>query len=204
MTDTWPGTEAELAVLLAEYAQLKEEQRSRIGFRDNFVYVNLAAVAAVGYAAFEQHVAQFLLLVPLTCFVLGWTYLSNDRMITQLGRYARENLAPRLTALSATDEVLGWEQEHSRDRRRAERKSIQLAVDLSAFCLPSAGVLVLLVRYGTTLGYDYSRWTWAMVCLAAVATLLLAWQFAVYSEVKRPRTASWLRPRRPGAKSLPS
>ncbi|MEN3308983.1 MAG: hypothetical protein V7603_5185 [Micromonosporaceae bacterium] len=199
MTDVRPGTETAVAALLAEYAQLKDEQRSRIGFRDNLIYVNMAAVAAVGYAAFQLNFPQLLLTIPLSCVVLGWTYLSNDRMITQLGRYCRDTLAPRLATLAGDHEVLGWEQEHPGDRRRTQRRRIQLGVDVSAFCLPVAAVVVLLTRAGTVVGYHYGYWTWVMIAAAAVAALLLAWQFAVYSDIERPQIVVRVRPRRPSA-----
>jgi hypothetical protein len=187
MSDARPDAHAAVTVLLAEYDKLKAEQTSRIGFRDNLIYAVLGATAAVGYAAFQYRVVQWVLLIPLACFVLGWTYPRNDQMITQLGRYVRDTLAPQLTALSRHRDVLGWENEHPADRRRVQRKWIQLTVDLAAFCLPSAAVIGLLVRSGTTLGYHYGRWTWSMVGVAALATALLTWQFVVYSEIKPPR-----------------
>lgn len=40
-------------LLLAEYAAVKEEQRARIGFRDNLLYATLAAMAAVVAGALQ-------------------------------------------------------------------------------------------------------------------------------------------------------
>jgi hypothetical protein len=40
--------------LLTEYEQLKEEQRSRIGFRDNLIYAGLIALAAAATATSTQ------------------------------------------------------------------------------------------------------------------------------------------------------
>ncbi len=37
----------ESKVLLAEYDRLKEEQKTRIGFRDNLLYFTIAAVTVV-------------------------------------------------------------------------------------------------------------------------------------------------------------
>lgn len=197
------NTDGALAVLLAEYEQLKDEQRSRIGFRDNFIYVNLAAVAAIGYAAFQQHLAQFLLAIPLACFVLGWTSLSNDRKITELGRYFRDDLATQLTALVGYRDVLRWERERQTDPRRNQRKWIQLAVDLAAFCAPSTVVIGILIRAHIALDYGFGRWTWLLLGVATWATVLLAWQFVTHAEVTLPRLRRQARVSRQPRTSLP-
>ncbi|MFI5897424.1 hypothetical protein ACIA5D_45765 [Actinoplanes sp. NPDC051513] len=138
--------EVQISALLAvEYERLKEEQKARIGLRDNLIYATLVAMAAVVAAMMQSGGrTDLLLLLPPVTFLLGWTYLANDQKISDIGRYIREHLGPRLTSL-ADDEapVFGWESAHRVGPRRAGRKLMQLLVDLMAFCLaPLAGVIV--------------------------------------------------------------
>ncbi|MDI6103338.1 hypothetical protein QLQ12_32490 [Actinoplanes sp. NEAU-A12] len=132
------------ALLTVEYERLKEEQKVRIGMRDNLIYVTLASMAAV-IAAMIQAGGRpgYLLLLPPVTFLLGWTYLANDQKISDIGRYIREQLGPRLTTLAGDDvSVFGWETAHRAGPGRARRKLTQLLVDLMAFCLaPLVGVI---------------------------------------------------------------
>ncbi|MEV0321001.1 hypothetical protein ACIBKX_11070 [Streptomyces sp. NPDC050658] len=136
-------------LLLTEYQVVKEEQKARIGFRDNLLYVTLAAVAALVAAAAQTGQAAMLLALGPVCVVLGWTYLVNDEKISAIGAYVRGELGPRLVELAAaTDEgaaaqAFGWETAHRGDARRRSRKAIQCLVDLVAFCVvPLAGLVV--------------------------------------------------------------
>ena len=135
-------------LLLAEYQVVKDEQKARIGFRDNLLYVTLAAVAALVAAAAQTERASMLLALGPVCVVLGWTYLVNDEKISAIGAYVRGDLGPRLAELAAPDEraapgAFGWETAHRGDARRRSRKAIQCLVDLVAFCVvPLAGLVV--------------------------------------------------------------
>ncbi|MEU6063684.1 MULTISPECIES: hypothetical protein [Streptomyces] len=133
-------------LLLVEYQTVKDEQRTRIGFRDNLLYVTLTVVAAVIAASAQAEQPAMLLALPPVCVVLGWTYLVNDQKISAIGRYIREDLGPRLARLARTgeaEEVFGWERAHRGDRRRRSRKAVQCVIDLLAFCLvPLAGLTV--------------------------------------------------------------
>jgi hypothetical protein len=153
---------------LAEYKQIKAEQLARIGFRDNLMYANLVAVAGTLTVAHAAHSRAYLLLVPAVAFVLGWTYLANDHMISAIGRYVREH--PVLTAM-------GWETEHPADRRRVSRKRIQLAVDLAAFCGPG---LVALAGFWLA---PAGPLLLTASAAEAIAVGVLAWQFIAYAEV---------------------
>ena len=134
-------TEGQL--LLAEYQSVKDEQKARIGFRDNLLYVTLAVVAAVVAAAAQAERTSMLLALPPVCVVLGWTYLVNDEKISAIGAYVRGDLGPRLAELADTDVVFRWETAHRGDRRRGSRKVIQCGVDVLAFCVvPLAGLVV--------------------------------------------------------------
>jgi hypothetical protein len=136
-------------LLLVEYERLKDEQKTRIGFRDNLVYATLASMAAVIAATLSPRGGSgLLLLLPPVCLVLGWTYLVNDEKVSAIGRYLRHTLVPRLAAAAgltgeAVDAVLAWETTHRSDAGRRLRKLSQLGVDLGIFCLPALSALVV-------------------------------------------------------------
>jgi hypothetical protein len=139
-------------LLLAEYQSVKDEQKARIGFRDNLLYVTLTVVAAVIAAAAQAKQAAMLLAMPPVCVVLGWTYLVNDEKISAIGRYVRDELGPRLTQLAAPDDdfaAFGWEMAHRADARRRSRKVVQTLVDLTAFCVVPLAALTVFWVDGT-------------------------------------------------------
>ncbi|MFJ6663569.1 hypothetical protein [Streptomyces sp. NPDC091383] len=135
---------SESKLLLAEYDRIKEEQKARIGFRDNLLYVTLASVTGVIAISLQGKNVNLLLTLPLVCIVLGWTYLVNDEKISAIGRYIRGELGPRLTALSAADSpIFGWEVYHRSDRLRVPRKLMQVLVDMTAYiAVPVMGLVV--------------------------------------------------------------
>ncbi|NEC87377.1 hypothetical protein [Streptomyces sp. SID12501] len=133
--------------MLTEYTVLKEEQKTRIGFRDNLLYVTLTVVAAVIAAAVQAKQPAIVLALPPVCVVLGWTYLVNDEKISAIGAYVRDELGPRLAQLAQLTQpaqgegVFGWERVHRANLRRRSRKAVQCVIDLLAFCLvPLAGL----------------------------------------------------------------
>lgn len=139
-------------ILLAEYQSIKEEQRARIGFRDNLLYVTLAAVTAVAAAAAQFPHAGLLLALPPVSIVLGWTYLVNDEKISAVTRYVRTDLRSQLgqAAAVAPEALFGWETAHAADRHRRSRKIIQCGVDLTAFCLvPGAAIVIQWTAFHT-------------------------------------------------------
>jgi hypothetical protein len=168
----------ESRLLLAEYDRIKEEQKTRIGFRDNLLYFTLAASTAVLAIVVQSRQAQLLLAVPVICLVLGWTYLVNDEKISAVGCYIRDQLGPRLTELSgARSAVFGWEIYHRDDASRTTRKRLQTAVDLFTYsalpmicvtafwCSPAARPLLVIVSFAQ-----------------ALALAVLGWQFLRYAE----------------------
>ena len=131
-------------VHLAEYKALKDEQRDRIRARDNLPYITLTVFAAVTYFAFGQTTTHYpaLLLLPVACFILGWTHLANDRKVDEIGHYFRSHLAPALS----DEPVLVWETSHRNGPRRRYRKIIQAVVDMLAYCgTATAAVLAYLI-----------------------------------------------------------
>ncbi|MFD8795271.1 hypothetical protein [Streptomyces vinaceus] len=176
MATTDDITESKL--LLAEYDCIKEEQKSRIGFRDNLLYFTLAAATAVVAITVQSGQPQLLLAVPVICLVLGWTYLVNDEKISSIGCYVRDQLGPRLGELTAArNTVFGWEIYHRDDASRTTRKRLQTAVDLLTYlalpviCMaafwrsPAAQPLLVMVSLAQTL-----------------ALVVLGWQFLRYAE----------------------
>lgn len=168
----------ESRLLLAEYERIKEEQKTRIGFRDNLLYFTLAASTAVLAVTVHSRQAQLLLAVPVICLVLGWAYLVNDEKISAVGRYIRDRLGPRLAELiGARGVVFGWEVYHRDDASRTSRKRLQTAVDLFTYlALPMICVTTFWCSSAV-------RPLFVMVSLAqTVALAVLGWQFLRYAE----------------------
>jgi hypothetical protein len=165
-----PG--AELSVLLAEYGALKDEQQKRIDRRDHLVYATLATAAAALAAADKLPAA--LLLLPVVTVVLGWTHLVTDVKVAAAGRYLRDDLSGRLSALAGAP-VLGWETAHRADGRRRQRRGLQLAVDMATFPGPA------LVSVGAYLTLNPPVLGWLAALGLAAAAVVLAVQQALYT-----------------------
>lgn len=169
MTSTDDVTEGK--ILLAEYDRLKEEQKTRIGFRDNLLYFTLAAATAVVAITAQSGQSRLLLSVPAICLILGWTYLVNDEKISTIGCYVRDRLGPRLGELTATHgTVFGWEVYHRNVAGRTVRKRLQTAVDMFTYlvlpmvcmaafwCSPVIQPLLMLASLGQTLALAVLGW----------------------------------------------
>lgn len=168
----------ESRLLLTEYDRIKEEQKTRIGFRDNLLYFTLAASTAILAIALQSERPPVLLLVPVICLVLGWTYLVNDEKISAVGSYVRDRLGPRLAELTgAHGAVFGWETYHRDDPGRSARKRFQSAVDLFTYvALPMACV----ITYWCAPDIRPLPLTASLAQTAALAAL--GWQFLRYGE----------------------
>ncbi|MCW6004625.1 hypothetical protein K1W54_08515 [Micromonospora sp. CPCC 205371] len=164
-------------VLLIEYERLKEEQKTRIGFRDNLIYATLAAMAGVVAATLTSNGdANLLLLLPPASTVLGWTYLANDEKVSAIGRYIRQRLGPKIDPVAG--DVFGWEIEHRSDDRRRVRKVLQLVADLGTFCIPACSAIVIYWINGP--------WWWPFVVVSIVELIVvigLAIEFVRYADV---------------------
>jgi hypothetical protein len=169
-------------LLLTEYEHIKDEQKARVGFRDNLQYGTLASMGAVIAAALSARgQASLLLLLPPVSVLLGWTYLVNDEKISAIGRYIRTEIAPRLADLTAIGSpVFGWEAAHRADPRRQARKVLQLAVDLSTFCVAPFVALVVFWASGPPTS------SFMTVSVAeAVTVCVLAVQITRYTDLSR-------------------
>lgn len=155
-----------LTVHLAEYDQLKKEQQARIVHRDSLIYATLAVIAAVVAAAFKASTPYALLALPPATFVLGWTYLANDRKVSAIGYYVRTSLAvDAAAAASPTLAAFGWETHHVDDRRRTATKVTWMMVDLLVFYVPALAAVIFVFSASA------DPW-WALA--AGTADLLLA------------------------------
>lgn len=175
MNSCAPDPAALLDVLRDEVKTLKDEQRDRIRARDGLIYSVIVAVAAVAGGTRYAGNAVALLLPPVV-LALGWTYLANDQKISAIGAYLRDDLGPRLAALTGAD-VLRWETAHRSDRRRRQRKTIQLGVDLLVFVLPGAVAVGWYWLSGPA-----SAVKLVASVLEAVAVLVAGWQVIAYAE----------------------
>ncbi|WP_218129350.1 hypothetical protein [Nonomuraea maritima] len=167
-------------LLLAEYQALKDEQKARIGFRDNLLYVTLGAVVTALIAGMQFRIASALLVLPVICLILGWTYLANDEKISAIGRYVSGSLTSRLadsvSAEASETDLFAWEKFHQADERRKSRKIFQCGIDLTCFCL---------IPFAALVGYWLSPEPIGLLILAsvleAIAILLLGWQMLIYA-----------------------
>jgi hypothetical protein len=172
---TADNTSTRIDLLRDEIKTLKDEQRDRIKQRDSLIYSVIVAVAAVAGGTRLAGAAVPLLLPPVT-LLLGWTYLTNDQMVSAIGRHLRTQLAPRLAALAGT-EVLLWENTRLVDRRYRQRKTIQLAVDLIAFVAPALVAVVWFWAHGPA-----NPVLLAVSIVETAAALIGAWQIVSYAE----------------------
>lgn len=178
--------EQTLQILLEEYRALKSEQGSRIGFRDNLLYVTLGLFGAISSIALSNDNAEHaFLVIPWVCIVMGWTYVVNDEKISAIGRYVRYSLEERISALmgrSADEKYLfGWETAHRSDPRRMSRKYLQLLIDLVSFVfsgLTALGVFWLLTDQPST-------FTIVLSAIEAVLLIGLGIKIWVYADLAK-------------------
>jgi hypothetical protein len=171
---------------LKEYQTLKEEQRARIGFRDNLVYVTLVAIGGiVSYALTNRANLGVLLVLPVVCFVLGWTYLVNDEKVSAIGKYIRTTLFDRVRELTHESDihVFGWEVAHRSDKRRLRRKLTQLLVDEVTFVVVAVIALLAFLR----LAQGISSLLYAIVIAEFALLALLFVEILVHADYKTGR-----------------
>lgn len=173
------------AVMMLEYEKLKDEQVRRITVRDGLIYATLAATAATIAAVAKVGDPAVLLALPPAAAVLGWTYLANDIKITQIGRYIRDDLAPRLQhAVSSPDPVLGWETAHLARPHRRAGKCWQLVTDLVTFTGSGAAALAVFTAQGGSHGWP--GWAASLAELALTTALACQIVRASMPALRRP------------------
>lgn len=156
---------------------LKAEQNLRIAMRDHLLYANLGVVGAVCYFAFSEHgSAHALLVIPWACFILGWTYLSNDEKVSAIREYIGTDLSRRLTPADPEKgghPVFGWEKSHRGGEHRMRYKFTQLAVDITTFVL--SGFAALCAYYFSI--KEWHWWHYIATAFALAITLVLTKEF---------------------------
>ncbi|MGF1522323.1 MAG: hypothetical protein ACFBSF_08405 [Leptolyngbyaceae cyanobacterium] len=177
--------EQTLQILLEEYRALKAEQGSRIGFRDNLLYVTLGLFGGIAsFAVSNDQANHAFLVIPWVCIVMGWTYVVNDEKISAIGRYVRDNLEDRISALMgrAADNkyLFGWETAHRDDPRRKSRKYLQLFIDETTFVF--SGLTALLVYW---LLSQLSDLTILLSAIEAILLIGLGIQIAIYADLAK-------------------
>lgn len=176
-------TKTLLDVYLNEFDKLKAEQIHRIGFRDNMIYVTLVSVGGVmSFATSETSHLVALLIIPWICCVLGWMYLVNDEKISALGRYIRRQLEHKIREQINMPEVVifEWEVAHRSDKRRVQRKIMQLLVDQITFC--ASGIISICAFWVMSPVKTTASITVSFIEL--VVLLILCYQIFIYADIR--------------------
>ncbi|MBD2329937.1 hypothetical protein [Alkalinema sp. FACHB-956] len=184
-----------LDVYLQEYEKLKDEQTSRIGFRDNLLYVNLAAIGGILAFVFSKESSgdapnyTALLIIPWVSVILGWTYLINDDKISCLGNYFKKKLADSIqTELQGSqlqedelrdESLFAWEEFNRTSKRRIRRKIVQLLIDEIAFVVPGILSVITFSRLG---GTTIDSLVQALCWVELLIVILLGVEIFIYAE----------------------
>ncbi len=170
---------------LREFEKLKDEQISRIGFRDNLLYVTLGAVGAImSFVLIDPPARQVaLLVIPWVCVVLGWTYVANDQKTSAIGEYIRDILAPKIQKRAPDGDrpLLEWERVNQEDGGRFWRKAFQCLVNLVTFVLSGSGALAYFFRLASPLSLGLLFW----FVLEAILLVALGVWIGTYSDIVR-------------------
>ncbi|MES2458471.1 MAG: hypothetical protein V4594_23150 [Bacteroidota bacterium] len=155
---------------LEQFKVLKTEELTRIGFRDNMIYISLVAIGTVFAFCLQKPEYDFgLLVLPFFCIIMGWTYFNNDKKVNTIGAYLNKHLIP---ILKDNDEVCSWGEFRKLEVDRIERKSIQLGVDISLFCLSSSvSIFAFFINHGETNWFYPLVAVIEFICIFYLATL---------------------------------
>lgn len=163
--------------ILKEFEKLKDEQNKRIEFRDQMIYLTLAAIGAVfSFALGNPKLTVTLLVLPFVCLIMGWTYLANDLKITQINSFIKITLLDELNkhlVAGPVDISKSWESFVLKDKTRFSKKKVQLIIDLFTFILPA---VVAVIAYYTK-SPQLSWYDWLMIDIETSALVFLTWQF---------------------------
>jgi hypothetical protein len=149
------GNSQILDVYLREYEKLKEEQISRIGFRDNLLYATLGlfgGILSFSISANDRYYA--LLVLPWVCLILGWTYIVNDEKITSIRKYVIQDLSPRVAQRIQIDDlnsIFRWEFFNASSHGRRRRKLEQFIVNECTFFLSGLFSLLTFARIASSI-----------------------------------------------------
>lgn len=147
-------------IYMEEYSKLKDEQRSRIGFRDNLIYVTLVCIGAIlSYATRDPKNYYALLILPISDFILGLTWLLNDEKITSIREYIQNNLTYCINKLLESNDstIFAWENFHRKDKNRMWRKIFQLLANELLYCISGLFSVFLFFHYSQTTLFVVSK-----------------------------------------------
>jgi len=190
-----PYKDGLLYTYLNEYIKLKDEQIQRVRFRDNLLYVTLAAFGGiVSYVVSNPSHYYAFLVLPWVCFILGWTYLINDEKISAIGKYFREELSKKIAELIAVEPGLlfGWELAHRSDKWRLSRKIFQFLVDQVTFFV--SGVVALgAFCFLAPAGEILSNWgIWLLFITESILLCSMGIWIFLYADLKKEKPKSEL------------
>lgn len=171
-----------LSIYLAEYEQLKLEQTHRIGVRDNLIYVMLTVFGTiVSYSLSAPEHYHALLILPWAALVLGWTYLLNDKKVSEIRNYLINNLTPNIrnSIDHKNDSILYWEKFSVEHQLRGLKKIFQLIINLIIFCLSGLSGLALYALKNPLL----NNTTLAIIILGAFIMIILAIWFIFFADL---------------------
>jgi len=174
----------QIEIHLHEYDKLADEIVARIGFRDNLLYVTLAAYGGVIAFILEKSNYFSLLALPLVSIILGWAYLVNDTKVSAIGKYIRSNLEPKLKKLAGSNEEIAffeWEWFHRNDKHRVRRKIEQCLIDIVVFVGSGAGSLV---AFSMLTQNQLPHVCWIVFVEAALLAGLF-FEIIIYAEIKK-------------------
>jgi hypothetical protein len=175
-----------MALIAMEYKQLKDEQTARIIARDGMIAVTLGSIVLAAAKVGPLNVPLVLLALPAGLLIMGWTYLANDRKVTEIGHYVGRDLAQRAQALVPGWDPFAWETRHLKVCGRRRHKRIQAVVDLVMFCGSAAAALALLWS-----NYHLPSWAATTALVELAATVALGWEIlrAADLNLHRPQRA---------------
>ncbi len=185
---------------MREYTALKTEQSARIGFRDNLLYVQLAAVGAVfAFATGRDSYSDSLLVIPWLSIILGWTYVVNDHHVSRLGKFVREDLHTRMREFfpQLPEGIFNWELFHRSDKlstlkgsqklaAREIRKPIQFLIDWLTFV--ASGAVAIVIFFSRSQGV--SSLEYSLVVVEVSLLVLLSVAFWIYADMQVSKAIS--------------
>lgn len=169
---------------LSEYEKLKEEQVRRIQFRDNLLYVNLAATGVLASKAIDQ--PALWLVVPWIGVILGWTYLTNKEQVQRIKLYLAGTLS-HVVGGRSSEQVFGWE----RIERGRSWQLSQLVIDQLTFVVPGLAALAIFVGSDRPSGLE-ETWTSRLVSIELAVLGVLCFRILASMLPKRvPLARRW-------------
>jgi hypothetical protein len=135
---TWPD-KARLRYLLTQYRVLRAEILNQSTLQQQILTVTITALAALLTIAFETRNALIPLTFPLLALFLALAWASNQRSISRIARFLRDELEDELIKAGVLPEKLAWE--HYVRASRAKRGYLSFQV-ISTRGLFSIGSLV--------------------------------------------------------------